>query len=1134
MSEASVQTGQADQAQPGGDAALRRSAVAERARRGARRAGRAGLVVLVVLLVVAGLSVLGVLALTGKPLRLPDWTVAEAERRANLAIEELLPGAAVSLGGIEVTLDQDWTPRLRLEDVRLLQGAGGTLLSLPDLRMSFDAGAFVREGALRPAGLRIIGGAVSLLRREDGTLDLRIGTAGAAPRISGLGDLFAQIDRALSTPVLSRLDRIEVEAASLTLEDARLGRTWTVGDGRITLENRADALAAEIGLSLASDSGAPAQALLTLIRPKGQSLLRLSATVEEVAAADIAAQTPVLAWLGVLDAPIAGSIQAELSDDGLTALSAEMSLGAGALRPDRAAPPIGFDSAALALGYDPQRGRVVIRDLSVESQTLRIKAQGHSYPLGAAGEILTGPLGQRLPAGFLGQVQISDAQIDPEGLFEAPLSFSAGAMDARLTLDPFRLEIGQIALVEEGGQRLGLAGSVAVLPAGWQVALDLTLDAIAHDRLLQLWPKGVVPGTRNWVGQNVAKGLLTNVTAALRLTPGQEPRLALGYEFNDAEVRFLRTLPPIQNGRGRSSIAGRAYTIVLDSGTVQAPLGGAIDAAGSVFSVPDITARPARAEIRLRTESALTAALSLLDLPPFGFLTKAGRSADLGDGRAVLDTRLSLPLVRRVELKDVTYAVSGQILGFTSSALVPGRTIRAEGLTLTADPGGLRIEGPGRIGEVPFDVAYTQGFTPDQAGKSRVTGSVTLSPQTVAEFGLGLPAGMVSGEGRAEVQIDLARGAPGVLRLSSDLAGIGLSLPPVGWRKTAAEAGALEVEAQLGTPPQITRLVLRGGGMQASGAITLGPGGGLAEARFDEVRLNGWLTGSVTLTGRGAGRAPDIAVTGGTIDLRRFDAPPAGTRDAAQAQGALRLSLDRLVVSEGITLNGFRGSFAQRGGLNGTFRASVNGAAPVSGTVVPSRFGPAVRVQSDDAGAALRAAGVFASARGGALDLRLTPRAQDGVFDGRAEIRRLRVRGANVLAELLSAISVVGLLEQLNGEGIFFAEAEADFIITPQAIEITRSSALGASLGVSMAGLYGTQTKRLALQGVVSPIYMLNGIGSLLTRRGEGVFGFNYALRGTSDAPQVQVNPLSILTPGMFREIFRRPAPQLRPNQQGN
>jgi hypothetical protein len=49
----------------------------------------------------------------------------------------------------------------------------------------------------------------------------------------------------------------------------------------------------------------------------------------------------------------------------------------------------------------------------------------------------------------------------------------------------------------------------------------------------------------------------------------------------------------------------------------------------------------------------------------------------------------------------------------------------------------------------------------------------------------------------------------------------------------------------------------------------------------------------------------------------------------------------------------------------------------------------------------------------------------------------------------------------------------------------------------------------------------------VLTRRGEGLFGFNYRLRGTADDPQVSVNPLSILTPGMFRDIFRRPPPVL-------
>ena len=65
------------------------------------------------------------------------------------------------------------------------------------------------------------------------------------------------------------------------------------------------------------------------------------------------------------------------------------------------------------------------------------------------------------------------------------------------------------------------------------------------------------------------------------------------------------------------------------------------------------------------------------------------------------------------------------------------------------------------------------------------------------------------------------------------------------------------------------------------------------------------------------------------------------------------------------------------------------------------------------------------------------------------------------------------------------------------------------------------------ITAAVSPLYAINAIGSIFTRKGEGLIGFNYTLGGLAAAPRVQVNPLSLFTPGMFREIFRRPPPQL-------
>ena len=73
----------------------------------------------------------------------------------------------------------------------------------------------------------------------------------------------------------------------------------------------------------------------------------------------------------------------------------------------------------------------------------------------------------------------------------------------------------------------------------------------------------------------------------------------------------------------------------------------------------------------------------------------------------------------------------------------------------------------------------------------------------------------------------------------------------------------------------------------------------------------------------------------------------------------------------------------------------------------------------------------------------------------------------------------------------------------------------------------GTFGELLDFQGVFSPVYAINAIGSVLTRKGEGLIGFNFDLWGDPDSPKVLVNPFSVLTPGMFREIFRRPPPKV-------
>ena len=48
---------------------------------------------------------------------------------------------------------------------------------------------------------------------------------------------------------------------------------------------------------------------------------------------------------------------------------------------------------------------------------------------------------------------------------------------------------------------------------------------------------------------------------------------------------------------------------------------------------------------------------------------------------------------------------------------------------------------------------------------------------------------------------------------------------------------------------------------------------------------------------------------------------------------------------------------------------------------------------------------------------------------------------------------------------------------------------MGPSLGISMDGVYDTNARRYDMQGVVSPLYMVNGlVGALFAPRREGLF----------------------------------------------
>jgi uncharacterized protein YhdP len=143
-------------------------------------------------------------------------------------------------------------------------------------------------------------------------------------------------------------------------------------------------------------------------------------------------------------------------------------------------------------------------------------------------------------------------------------------------------------------------------------------------------------------------------------------------------------------------------------------------------------------------------------------------------------------------------------------------------------------------------------------------------------------------------------------------------------------------------------------------------------------------------------------------------------------------------------------------------------------------------------------------------------------------MRNFRLEGAPLVAKVLSVASLTGILNVLTGQGIDFSQFDATITFVNGGIYTDDLRSHGSALGFTGRGSVDLKKQTIDLQGTVVPAYSLNSVlgnipllGTILTGpQGGGVFAANYRMRGSLDDPEVTVNPLATLAPGILRNIF--------------
>jgi hypothetical protein len=268
----------------------------------------------------------------------------------------------------------------------------------------------------------------------------------------------------------------------------------------------------------------------------------------------------------------------------------------------------------------------------------------------------------------------------------------------------------------------------------------------------------------------------------------------------------------------------------------------------------------------------------------------------------------------------------------------------------------------------------------------------------------------------------------------------------------------------------------------------------------------------------------------------------------------LRAEIDTVVGYSDTTLRKVRMALQKRANKLTSLDVSgvLEGGKPFAAEVRHERGQPRrLRAEAMDAGLFFKLVGFYPNAVGGAMNLEVN---LDG--EGPAErtgtlwARDFLVLGDPIVSEVLQSAdgqqastrrTVVREQFEFQIMRVPFSVGHGQFVMHDSAIR-------GMLVSASMRGKVDFRQQTLNVGGTYVPMSGLMRvpadiplIGQLLTGpRGEGIFGITFVIQGSMARPEVVVNPLSLITPGILREIFQmtpedpRVIPRDRPTPRGD
>ncbi|HYB08044.1 MAG TPA: AsmA-like C-terminal domain-containing protein [Alphaproteobacteria bacterium] len=953
---------------------------------------------------------------------------------------------------------------LRARGIHVLDPQGEPLATLPEMAMRLSVSA-LKHGVVAPTSLEAIGARVHLRRRADGALDLKFSDEAREPNLPGVvptltADLLKPTD---PQHPLSYLREISITNAELVIDDARWDTSWKTHIDRLAFDRDAVGIRGSASIQFTVNQNV-SHVYASGLYVAATQLINLSASFAEVRPAVFARATPALAPLEGFSLPLSGHLESHL-------------------------------------------------DLAGHIEELHFNVAGGS-----------------------GGIQIADLFPDEIAVQSISLSGALEDRGERLTLDQ--------ALVDLGGTTIGLSGAVTGLEGVSQFAMELTAHNLKIDQFPQLWPPKLAPNPRAWITANLSGGAVQDMHAkiiahgdGLDLASVKLDQLGGTMTLSDIDVHYLGKMPSVSGTSGEVQFDDKSFNISLSKGAVE---GLSIDQ--GTIAITGLDGDDHRIGIDLAISGSLQGALRLIDYEPLGYASALGLDPKTVDGTVSAQLDLKFPLLHDLRFAQVQLGATADLKDVSIANEFFDQDVTNGVLALKVDKDGMNVTGTANIGPAPATFSWNERF-----GKTidrTVHLKAELDDASRKAFELDYD-GMLLGPTPLDLQYHASDRTSAKIEVSVDLGRSTMTLPYTDWRKDPGTPGTARLSLVTANDKlkTISSFDVEAGDLVARGQADFDvQTGALRTIGFDRLTF-----GHNDLFGRVERRTDgtyDVRVRGPSIDVSPL-VKLKKTSETAYQMGptappergprlALNIAADTLWLSNRTnqTLHDASASI-DYDGLRPT-RAEVDAktksGAPVTIRITPADNSRDLLISSTDAGEVFRALDFTDDIVRGKLVV--TARYDDTVPEsplaGTVKIDDYAVLNAPLMAKILTLASFSGIVDRMNGEGIGFSSLAVSFTKTGPLITMQDGHTSGSDLGFTFEGTFDLDAETVMVKGTIVPIYTLNSLlghipllGDILVGpKGGGLFAATYQANGKIDNPNVSVNALSALAPGILRELI--------------